>query len=267
MKLIIELEEKDYNLVYDLISGVEPKFCRDRVYKAIANGTPYNPSGDAISREQVLKELMAHQYSQDFCKEHGIEYSINSSMVRIIVNGAQAVDLWQMRQEATENALKKAEVLYGRPQGDCISREALKKAIHNSNLSGNREWLLMELDGIIDNAPTVSPFKPMCKAKDEAICEEMTTDGHCSYTKHCPNKESTTPNEQIAWEQGYEVGLAQGKQERPQGEWKTVEGIDGDEYYECSNCGEPWFLSAGTPKDNNMNFCPNCGADMRGGKE
>lgn len=25
------------------------------------------------------------------------------------------------------------------------------------------------------------------------------------------------PNEQIAWEQGYEVGLAQGKQERPQG--------------------------------------------------
>lgn len=52
---------------------------------------------------------------------------------------------------------------------------------------------------------------------------------------------------------------------RPQGEWKTVEGYDGDEYYECTNCGEPWFLSAGTPKDNNMNFCPNCGADMRKG--
>lgn len=53
--------------------------------------------------------------------------------------------------------------------------------------------------------------------------------------------------------------------ERPQGEWKTFEGYDGDEYYECSNCGEPWFLEAGTPKDNNMNFCPNCGADMRKG--
>lgn len=48
--------------------------------------------GDLISREQVLKELMAHQYSKDFCIEHGIEYSINSSMVRIIVNGAQAVE-------------------------------------------------------------------------------------------------------------------------------------------------------------------------------
>ena len=55
-------------------------------------------------------------------------------------------------------------------------------------------------------------------------------------------------------------------EERPQGEWKTVKGIDGDEYYECSNCGEPWVLMAGTPKDNNMNFCPQCGADMRGGE-
>lgn len=51
--------------------------------------------------------------------------------------------------------------------------------------------------------------------------------------------------------------------ERPHGKWKTIEGFDGDEYYECSNCGEPWILMAGTPKDNSMNFCPVCGADMR----
>ena len=56
-------------------------------------------------------------------------------------------------------------------------------------------------------------------------------------------------------------------EKRPKGEWKTNEGYDGDEYYECSNCGEPWVLTAGTPKDNNMNFGPNCGADMRGGNE
>lgn len=52
---------------------------------------------------------------------------------------------------------------------------------------------------------------------------------------------------------------------RPQGKWKIVDGYDGDEYYECSNCGEPWVLYAGTPEENNMNFCPNCGADMRKG--
>lgn len=36
-----------------------------------------------------------------------------------------------------------------------IDANALKEVVHNSNLSGNREWLIMELDKIIDNAPTV----------------------------------------------------------------------------------------------------------------
>lgn len=38
--------------------------------------------------------------------------------------------------------------------------------------------------------------------------------------------------------------------------------IDGDSIYVCSVCGETWDLEAGTPKENNMNFCPNCGATM-----
>ena len=39
----------------------------------------------------------------------------------ISLDNAPIVDLWQMRQDATENALKKAEVLYGRQQGEWIS--------------------------------------------------------------------------------------------------------------------------------------------------
>ena len=34
--------------------------------------------------------------------------------------------------------------------------------------------------------------------------------------------------------------------------------------FKCSACGELWSLIDGTPQDNGMNFCPNCGADMRG---
>lgn len=30
----------------------------------------------------------------------------------------------------------------------------------------------------------------------------------------------------------------------------------------CSNCGEDWLLIEGSPKQNNMNFCPRCGAKM-----
>ena len=39
---------------------------------------------------------------------------------------------------------------------DLISRSALKEKIHKSILSSNREWLLMDLDKIIDNAPAAS---------------------------------------------------------------------------------------------------------------
>ena len=35
-----------------------------------------------------------------------------------LIDNAPTVDLWEIRQEATENALKKAEVLYKRPQGE-----------------------------------------------------------------------------------------------------------------------------------------------------
>ena len=47
------------------------------------------------------------------------------------------------------------------------------------------------------------------------------------------------------------------------GEWQEKAVWD-DVVFVCSNCGEPWTLIEGTPEQNNMNFCPNCGADMRG---
>lgn len=48
------------------------------------------------------------------------------------------------------------------------------------------------------------------------------------------------------------------------GKWKeeNPDYLDGDPFYICSICGETWNLEAGTPKENNMNYCPNCGAKM-----
>ena len=55
--------------------------------------------------------------------------------------------------------------------------------------------------------------------------------------------------------------------EREKGEWIEKEGYDGDTYYDCSACGNSWTTIEGTPWESGMDFCPNCGADMRGGKE
>ena len=51
---------------------------------------------------------------------------------------------------------------------------------------------------------------------------------------------------------------------RKKGQWK---GFDDYNSYRCTACGEIWALNDGTPEENNMNYCPNCGADMRGKKD
>ena len=54
------------------------------------------------------------------------------------------------------------------------------------------------------------------------------------------------------------------EKERKKGKW---EAFDYDNSYRCTSCGEIWTLNDGTPEENNMNFCTNCGADMRGKKD
>lgn len=93
--------------------------------------------------------------------------------------------------------------------------------------------VLKQVISDLNNAPTVSPFKPMCMAKDEAICEEMTTDGHCNYSKPCLNK----------------------GEDRPQGEW-----IDYDNtFYKCPDCG--YLLEKCCPQCQNKVILPKGGAE------
>lgn len=49
------------------------------------------------------------------------------------------------------------------------------------------------------------------------------------------------------------------------GEWNQVDECD-DTYYSCTACGEEWITIDGTPAENNMNYCPHCGAKMDGGE-
>lgn len=44
-------------------------------------------------------------------------------------------------------------------------------------------------------------------------------------------------------------------------EW-TCEDEDGDTW-ECNKCGALWTLNNGTPQDNNIRFCPECGRPIQ----
>lgn len=64
--------------------------------------------------------------------------------------------------------------------------------------------------------------------------------------------------------EGYKTRIAELEAQLPkEGEWIDLSfGRD----YKCSVCGE-WYRMDGTPEQEDMNYCPNCGARMKGEKK
>lgn len=129
---------------------------------------------------------------------------------------------------------------------DLIRREALKKAIDFNKICfdcpivrGNDcdDCKMALIERLIDNAPTVEPFEP-----DYVGAERLKA-------------------RQRGYEQGYHEGMKIGKTLNPkinQGEWIIADKVL-DYYHECPFCH--WQNEVTELLEN---FCPNCGADMRG---
>ena len=118
------------------------------------------------------------------------------------------------------------------PAGDLISREVLRKAFNERMYYYSRlSWY--DANTLINKAPAVEP----------------------TYISDIPN-DKVKDLQELAID--YDEGLAVFERKRPQGEW--VDSPDGLPECCCNLCGAKnvtiW-----------RNFCPNCGADMRGGAE
>ncbi len=126
-----------------------------------------------------------------------------------------------------------------RPQGDLISRSKLKKVIndfYDSHFIGVVPNELITYANAVDTAIDIAPTVDL---KD--IYQEGHYDGHL---------------------EGYTKAI---NERKPQGEWKIIEhetlylmGI-----YQCNLCSYKYAC----PDEFVRNFCPNCGADMRGKEE
>ena len=58
-----------------------------------------------------------------------------------------------------------------------------------------------------------------------------------------------------------------GYRKQIKGEWIEHDDDWCGAFYTCSVCGCDWTTIDGTPQENNMRFCPECGAKMKGGAE
>ena len=93
---------------------------------------------------------------------------------------------------------------------------------------------------------------------------------------NAPTVDTTCPNCDSGYAQGYSDGYLKGKEERPTGHWiddyaGEVDAEFGRHRYRCSCCGKRANYFIGGLDDwwdmEAPDFCPNCGADMRGGRE
>lgn len=71
---------------------------------------------------------------------------------------------------------------------------------------------------------------------------------------------------QGAWKEDIDAMPTIEPQRKP-GRWIFWEDDPDANTYECSECGEPYMLEEGTPKDNKYYFCPCCGSSMGVGHE
>ena len=129
------------------------------------------------------------------------------------------------------------------PSGDAISREALKEQINATDF---------DFGDYYDNTEEIR--KRVCEAIDNAQAIEHSL---LPLAGEADN----------AYMRGYEVGKAEGilkASTRPQGEWIIIKSpLSNETIVKCDKCGDEFI---GNDVED-YNFCPICGADMKGDKK
>ena len=82
-----------------------------------------------------------------------------------------------------------------------------------------------------------------CKQCKLGHYDELYDITHCDILRECMPYEGRHPDCPLKLVEGCE--------------WILIDDDNG--LWQCSKCGAEWVLEAGTPADNEMNYCPACG--------
>ena len=118
MKLIIDIDEKLYE---QAIKDAKIGYGGSDVWIAVGNGTPYNPSGDAISRE-ALKKILSEPLYRSTIKDYGeiLKYTFVIDMI----NNAPILPLPDFKA-GYKQAIIDGKANYSRQKGEYISVDTL----------------------------------------------------------------------------------------------------------------------------------------------
>ena len=99
---------------------------------------------------------------------------------------------------------------------------------------------------------------PICQHDLEVYyCENRTYIVRCRHCMTITIVKASNPHEAAE-----KVGLDIKNSFRRCGSWIAQDDGFGGEYYTCSECKEDWYIPEGSPAENNMQYCPQCGAKM-----
>lgn len=97
MQIVIELPDETYkdikeeNSIYGINNGLSARIT-GKVVGAIQNGTPLPKGhGRLIDADDLRLDIIGHKYSNNFCEEHNIDWSINLGMLNILLADAPTI--------------------------------------------------------------------------------------------------------------------------------------------------------------------------------
>lgn len=125
-----------------------------------------------------------------------------------------------------------------RPKGDLISRSDLRKEV---------------VGMMINKADDLEEVEFEINATLASVCEKIDSAMSMNYT--------FLPQYQVDLQCAYDCGYEKGKNDSPKSEWVAREPYTHKTF--CPFCKEDTRFEVGKYD----NFCPNCGADLKGGKE
>ena len=138
MKLIIDVEKDYYEMLkYNVEHGQEYK-----PFEIIANGTPYEPKGDLISRE-ALKKYARIVNDKDLGRLHVVDVSD--------IDNAPIVEDWKLEHKAYNEGFKdgvdQGIKLSERPQGEWIKEDNGKTTdVYRCSICGRSIMLCKNAD-------------------------------------------------------------------------------------------------------------------------